>query len=293
MGILLFALLRLSIIASAIFRNKLIDVLALKTDEASFFHAERNTMTTILMLATYGLEIVEVGGTLALHSQAGDDVYGAVLLCRTQWHDQVRAAATILGVKEVEFLDFATGEVQVDVPSKMTLVRLLRRVRPDVLITQDPEHSYHDLDPDRRLAMLLYLEAVALAGRDWRIEDCGGYAPHTVRDLYYMTPEHSNCVVEIGQTFGTKQRALAELPYQLEYTAQVYRERLGNDLLAHLVSDPALLKGDDLTLGRELHREMDKALALSHGLLSHSGTVMSEAFRHEGVFRLKTLRELL
>ncbi len=250
-------------------------------------------MTTILMLATYGLEIVEVGGTLALHTNAGDTAYGAVVLCRPQWHEQVREAARILGVREVEFLNFATGEIQVDLPSKVTLVSLLRRLRPDILITQDPEHSYHDLDPDRRLAMLLYLEAVALAGRDWRIEECGGHPTHTVHDIFYMTPEHPNCVVEIGSTFNQKQEALAALPYQIEYTAEVYRERLGNDLLRNLLPDPALIEQDNLTLGRALHREMDKALALSHGLLSHSGTAMAEAFRREGVFRLRSLTELL
>ena len=87
--------------------------------------------------------------------------------------------------------------------------------------------------------------------------------------------------------------ALAALPYQIEYTAEVYRERLGNALLQNLLPDPGLIEQDNLTLGRALHREMDKALALSHGLLSHSGTAMAEAFRREGVFRLRSLTELL
>jgi len=153
---------------------------------------------TILMLATFGLEIVEVGGTLALHAQTGDNVHAAVLLSREASRPQIDQAAKILGVKSVQFLGFNYGEVQPDVPSKMKLVRVFRELKPDILITQDPEHSYHDLDPDRRLAMLLYLESVAIANRDWRIEECGGFAPHTIRDIYYMSPKHANCVVEIG-----------------------------------------------------------------------------------------------
>jgi LmbE family N-acetylglucosaminyl deacetylase len=52
-------------------------------------------------------------------------------------------------------MDFAYGEVSPDVESKKRLVRVIREIRPDVVITQDPEHSFHDLDPDRRQAMIL------------------------------------------------------------------------------------------------------------------------------------------
>lgn len=245
-------------------------------------------MKTILMLATYGLEIVEVGGTLALHAQSGDEVHAAVLLCRLEWHAQVTRAAEMLGVRSTQFLDFATGEVQPDVPSKMRIVKLFREIRPDILITQDPEHSYHDLDPDRRLAMLLYLEAVALAGRDWRVEECGGQPPHSITDLYYMTPETPNCVVEIASTFVLKQEALNALDYQIEYTGEVMRARLGDEVLRSLVPEHATLEGN-LAWGRALHREMDKALAMNHGVLSHSGAAMAEAFRHQGPFRLNRL----
>jgi hypothetical protein len=48
---------------------------------------------SILMLATYGLEIVEVGGTLALHAQGGDAVHAAVVLSRPQTRPQIEQAA--------------------------------------------------------------------------------------------------------------------------------------------------------------------------------------------------------
>ncbi|WP_299429293.1 PIG-L family deacetylase [uncultured Meiothermus sp.] len=244
-------------------------------------------MKTILMLATYGLEIVEVGGTLALHAQAGDAVHAAVVLSRPQTRPQVEQAAQILGVKSVQFLDFQTGETQLDTPSKTRLVRLIRETRPDLLITQDPEHSYADLDPDRRLLMLLYLEAAALAGREWRVEECGGFRPHLIRDLYYMSPENPNCVVEIGATFALKQQALQVLEGQLAFTAQLLRGRLDPASLQTIVPDYAAL--GDLELGRALHREMDKSLALYHGLLSHAGATLAEAFRHQFPFRLERL----
>lgn len=244
---------------------------------------------TILMLASFGLEIVEVGGTLALHAQAGDAVHAAVLLSREDSRPQIMEAALRLGVRSTQFLMFDTGEVQPDLPAKRKLVRLFREIRPDILITQDPEHSYHDLDPDRRLAMLLYLESVALAGRDWRLEECGGYEPHSIGDIYYMTPEHPNCVVEIGATFALKMQALNMLSYQLSYSAQVARERIGDEVLRYLLSNYDEVKGDDLEMGRTLLLEQEKALAMYHGFIGHSGAALAEAFRHQGPFKLGKL----
>lgn len=244
---------------------------------------------TVLMLATFGLEVVEVGGTLALHSRAGDAVHAAVVLARPESRPQVAEAAAVLGVRTTRFLDFTSGEVQVDVPSKIKLVTILRELRPDILITQDPEHSFADLDPDRRIAMLLYLEAIALAGRAWRVEECGGHGPHLVPDVYFMSPENPNCVVEIGSTFALKQAALNKLSSQLEFSARMLKDRLDRASMLQIVPDYDELKDDDLELGRALHREMDKALALGHGLLGHTGATMAEAFRHLNPFRFERL----
>lgn len=243
---------------------------------------------TILMLATFGLEIVEVGGTLAKHVAAGDTVHAAVTLARPESRAGIEAAARVLGVQSVRFLDFTAGEVSLDLPSKITLVSLFRELRPDILITQEPEHSYQDLDPDRRVAMLLYLEAAAIAGRSWRQEECGGHPPHLIPSVYFMTPLHPNCVVEIGSTFALKQQAMNVLESQMRFTAQMLRTRLDAGALQHIVPGGEV-SDDDLELGRALHLEMNKADALSHGLLSHSGATLAEAFRHMNPFRLEAL----
>lgn len=248
-------------------------------------------MTRVLMLASFGLEIVECGGTLALHAQAGDSVHAAVLLSRPESRPEVREASSILGIPEVEFLEFPYGEWNLDVPWKERIVSLVRRVKPDIVITQDPHHAQHDLDPDRRLIALLYTEAFALAGRVWHIEECGGYDPHLVPNIYYMTPEHPNCIVEISTTFELKQKALAKLGSQLEFSAEFIGKKTSPDLMRYMIPNFDHVKDNMRDLGLAMHRQFDLALALTHGLAGHSGVVMGEAYRREGAFRLDKLAD--
>jgi len=248
-------------------------------------------MTTVLMLASFGLEIVECGGALASHVKAGDDVYAAVLLSRPESRPQVREAARILGIDDVEFLEFPYGEFQVDVPSKEKIVELVRRVKPDIVITQDPVHAQHDLDPDRRTIALLYTESFALAGRVWHVEECGGHPPHSIHAIYYMTPEEPNCVVEISEFFDLKQKALAALGSQLEFSAQYIQKQADEKILRYVVPDYDEKAKDLVALGLAFHTQFDKALALYHGLAGHSGAVLGEAYRREGPFVVQRLPE--
>lgn len=244
-------------------------------------------MKTLLMLATYGLEIVECGGTLAKHAQAGDRIYAAVTLARPEYREQIRCAATVLGISDVRFLDFSYGEVSLDTPSKAKLVALLRELRPDIVITQDPEHSQLDLDPDRREAMTLYLEALALSSRDWRTDTCG--PPHLIKSVYFMAPEHPNCLVNIADVFELKERAVAELQGQLRFTAQLFRQRVSENALRQLLPDYERLRDDPIELGKALHREMHRAYHLYHGIWSHSALVLAEPFRRLSPVELELL----
>ena len=244
----------------------------------------------VLMLASFGLEIVECGGTLALHVQAGDEVHAAILLSRPESRPQVTEAADILGIGSVEFLKFPYGGWTLDVEWKQKIVELVRRVRPDIVITQDPHHAQHDLDPDRRLIALLYTEAFALAGRDWEVEACGGHDPHLVRAIYYMTPEHPNCVIEISKTFALKQQALAVLGTQMAFSAYMIEQKTSPETLRFVVPEYDQIKDDKEALGLALHQQFDRSLALVNGLAGHSGAVLGEAYRREGVFVLDGLR---
>ncbi len=242
---------------------------------------------SILMLATFGMEMVECGGTLAKHARAGAKVTVAVALPREEAKEQIRAAAGHLGIEDVRFLGWQYGDLHVDRESKRVIMALVRDTRPDIVICQDPEHAAHDLDPDRREFMLLYVEALALAGRDVDIPECG--EPHNVAAVYFMTPDHPNCVVEVVDVYGQKEAAMRELGFQLSFSGQSFRREHAPERLRLVLDDPAADQLSDDDLGWALHRQIDRAAALYHGLYGHSGAVMAEPYRRMTLFPFETL----
>ncbi len=242
----------------------------------------------ILLLATYGMEIVECGGVLAKHAENGNGAEAAVALSRPESREQVKDASAVLGVN-VRFLDFTSGDLNSDKPSKEKTVSVIRETKPGIVITQDPEHSYLDLDPDRRAAMILYIEAVSLAARDWQIEECGGFPPHSIDSLYFMTPDKPNCVINIADYFSLKEEAMSRLTSQLAFSAKVLGEKVAPEAMKVLLRDYEDVKDDPAKLGSALHREMDRAYHLYHGLLCHTGFAVAEPYRKADRFELEYL----
>jgi hypothetical protein len=105
-----------------------------------------------------------------------------------------------------------------------------------------------------------------------------------------MTPEHPNCVVEISQTFALKQQALAVLGTQMAFSAQMIEQRSTPETLRFVVPGYDQIKDDKVALGLALHQQFDRSLALVNGLAGHSGAVLGEAYRREGVFVLERLQ---
>lgn len=241
----------------------------------------------ILMLASFGLEIVECGGALTKALKNGDQVNAAVLMCREESQPQVTQAAGILGIDNVEYLNVNSGDVELTGEAKVKLVELIRRTKPDIIIMQDPQHAQHDLDPDRRVIAILYAEAMAVASRDWKIQECGGHPPHPVPTIYYMTPESPNCVVEISDVLDLKLKAVDVLSSQNSFSAEHWRAGASDHVLRSVI--PAWTGEDNESLGKEGQRVIFTALALSQGLASHSGATLGEAYRREGTFIMDCL----
>jgi len=96
---------------------------------------------------------------------------------------ELQNAARELGIREVNFLDYIDGDLdQVD-PAEATakIVSHLKRIRPQVVITFDPNGAYGHPD---HIAICQFTTAAVLAAADPDYSNT--YTPHRVAKLYYM-----------------------------------------------------------------------------------------------------------
>jgi LmbE family N-acetylglucosaminyl deacetylase len=251
---------------------------------------ERHTMKKgkrVLLLGAYSMELVECGGALCMNALAGGISHGAILFAGEKMQRDLKKSAEILSAS-VEFLNMDAGKTTASYEEKIKLIKVIRTFRPDIIITQDPEHSISDLDPGRRPFMTLVLEAIALAGRDYARDELPGLEPARGAALYYMTPEHPNCVVDILPVWDKKTAAMDTLEAQLVY----FGEDAGADVT--LQERKKLIPhwqdlGSPLERGRQWKREMDKAFYMYPASTGHCRALFAEPYRREGVFILDNL----
>jgi LmbE family N-acetylglucosaminyl deacetylase len=192
------------------------------------------------------------GGTLALWADQGREIQYCLLTRGERGGDQIvtdpdalaslreaeqRAAARVIGVRKVEFLDQPDGYLTPDLLVRKQVVRVIRQVRPDILVTCDPTNYFpgdrYINHPDHRAAGQLALDAVfpaagsAMFFPELLTEE--GLAPHKVRQIFVAMPQAPNAAVDVTATVPRKIAALREhrsqIPDQAGLEARI-RERL-------------------------------------------------------------------
>jgi len=166
--------------------------------------------TLLAVLAHPDDESLGVGGTLARYAATGVEVH---LVTATRgdagrWRgvrpgetghpgaqalgairaSELREAAAALGVKEVSLLEHPDGRLDAVEPRQAIagIVRHLRRVRPDVVVTFGPDGIYGHPD---HIAISQFTTAAVMAAADPAFTFDGTQAagsPHAVRKLYYL-----------------------------------------------------------------------------------------------------------
>lgn len=119
------------------------------------------------------------------------------------------AAAKVLGVEEVTFLRHKDGEVEVSIPFRKELALVIRRGRPDVVLTFDPWQRYQ-IHPDHRAVGMTALDAVA-AARDhmyYPEQLVEGLKEHRVHNVYFFASDQPNYYVDITAFMEKKIEAL-------------------------------------------------------------------------------------
>jgi LmbE family N-acetylglucosaminyl deacetylase len=171
-----------------------------------------------------------IGGTVARWAREGRDVAfclvttgGAGVNEHTPSSDglipirekEQRAAARILGVKELIFLGYTDGTLEPTLAMRRDLTRVIRRFRPDIVMTGDPTVRYYGNEymnhPDHRAASSAALDAVFPSSETRAIFPellAEGLEPHKVKQVFISGAQEPNVFVDISRTLTLKCRAL-------------------------------------------------------------------------------------
>ncbi|NUQ38752.1 MAG: PIG-L family deacetylase [Caldilineales bacterium] len=143
-------------------------------------------------------------------------------LVRTRMREQ-RAAAELLGVHQVIFMGEEDGFLQPNRELRRRLVRLIRQIRPELIICQNPElylrgEGYIN-HPDHRNAGLAAIEAIfPAAGNPMFFPDllAEGLEPHSIRELWICMVETPDHRIDITDLLELKLAALRQHTSQFE-----------------------------------------------------------------------------
>lgn len=121
------------------------------------------------------------------------------------------AAATILGVTEVIFLGYPDGGLEENDIFRSQLVRLIRKYRPETVITHDPYRKYLS-HHDHRITGQVALDAIYPYSRDhlfYPEHKNEGLTPFKVSEVLLTGSDEPNMFVDIAETFDLKTKAIA------------------------------------------------------------------------------------
>jgi LmbE family N-acetylglucosaminyl deacetylase len=202
------------------------------------------------------------GATLAKWSAAGCEVFHLVLTdgSKGTWDPaadpgtlvggrqrEARAAAAALGSKEVFFLGRVDGELENTAAERWEVSRLIRLLRPVVVLGHDPWRRYR-LHPDHRHAGFIVTDAL-VAARDPLFFPDQGLDPYRPESLLLWEADQPNHVESVDRFAATKVAGLLAHESQHQTTLGIpgstadvaeresavdrFRERVVAQLAAH------------------------------------------------------------
>lgn len=156
--------------------------------------------------------------------------------------EEQAAAAKLLGVEAVEYLDYVDGELIPDLEMRKKVVRTIRKTRAQVLVTCDPQNLFpndHRVNhPDHRAAGQVVIDALfPAAGNPMffpELESNEGLSPVHVEELWLSLTTQPTLTLDMSQYFEQKLNAI------LCHRSQVGddSEKLKSLLRSRFVNDP-------------------------------------------------------
>jgi LmbE family N-acetylglucosaminyl deacetylase len=130
--------------------------------------------------------------------------------------EEQKAAVKEIGGKSVTFLGYPDGQLEVTMQLKRDVVKVIRTIRPDVVVTMDPSVLYSAdrgfiNHPDHRAAGQTALDCVFPLARDHMSFPelyAEGFEPHKTKTILLTNFNEANFFVDISKTFPRKIAAL-------------------------------------------------------------------------------------
>ena len=163
------------------------------------------------MLAKYAAEGIEIHLVVATRGERGwpgdESEYPGLETLGKMREVEVRAAAGVLGLHSVHFLDYLDGDLDIVPPAQVIakIVGHLRRVKPDVVVTFGPYGGYGHPD---HIAICQFTTAAIVEAADPHSLYHHDLAPHSVSKLYYMA--------ETEEVFAVYQSVFGNLVMQID-----------------------------------------------------------------------------
>jgi len=164
--------------------------------------------------------------------------------------EEQKAAAKVLGVREVIFLRHPDQGLEDTPEFRKELVRLIRTYGPETVVTADPYRRYL-WHRDHRITGQVTLDAVFPYARDplsypELLKE--GLQPHKVREVLLWASEDVNYRCDISETFHLK---LAALRCHKSQVGQVPKEELEDRLRQR---HSLMAEGESFALAEAFHR---------------------------------------
>lgn len=171
------------------------------------------------------------GATIARWCAAGHEVHYCLLtkgqkgapdltLSESELADirviEQQAAADSLGVRTIEFMDYVDGEVFPDLQMRKKIVRVIRKWKPDILLTSDPLNLFPTDNrinhPDHRAAGQAVIDAAfPAAGNPMFFPELiqeEGLEPHSVTEIWMSATAQWNLSINVFDHFEDKLKAI-------------------------------------------------------------------------------------
>ncbi|MHB8779471.1 MAG: PIG-L deacetylase family protein [Anaerolineales bacterium] len=180
------------------------------------------------------------GGTLARWARAGHSITYILLTCGDKGfhptthpemtpenlcgirHQEEANAAKVIGANPPLFLDMPDGCLVPNLDLRRDIVREIRRRKPDILVTCDPQNlfaTYGINHPDHRACGQVVLDAVfPAAGSPVYFPELlvQGFQPHMPKEVWCSLTSQPNTTIDVTETWDIKIKAILEHNSQVQ-----------------------------------------------------------------------------